>query len=273
MTRLVYGALVSAVVLAGCSVTATTEICGDGVIQAPEGCDDGNTISGDGCSATCHVETVNAAHVTANWTIKTVSGTTASCPPGFDTAAVYDQEVDANGAPIGQPIIDLFNCSAGTGVTAALPPAVYQTWVEITNTNNTSKYAQSLSAIVDVTVADKTFSAEILTNGGYFQLAWHLVGATSNNTLTCAQAGAAGGVEAISTDVANSSNTASVIFTCTDQAGVSGGLLAATYTVSVDALNSSMQAIGTAPTLTNKTILAPNKVTNLGTITVPITGL
>jgi anaerobic selenocysteine-containing dehydrogenase len=54
---------------------------------------------------------------------------------------------------------------------------------------------------------------------------------------------------------------------------VTAGLVAATYTVSVDALNASMQAIGTAPTLTNKVISSPNKVTNLGTINIPITGM
>src|SRR5262249_29418283 len=32
--------------------------CGDGFIDAPETCDDGNTTSGDGCSATCALESV-----------------------------------------------------------------------------------------------------------------------------------------------------------------------------------------------------------------------
>jgi cysteine-rich repeat protein len=31
--------------------------CGDGIVDPGEGCDDGNTVSGDGCSATCTVET------------------------------------------------------------------------------------------------------------------------------------------------------------------------------------------------------------------------
>jgi fibro-slime domain-containing protein len=30
--------------------------CGDGIMSGPEACDDGNTVSGDGCSATCHIE-------------------------------------------------------------------------------------------------------------------------------------------------------------------------------------------------------------------------
>ncbi len=32
-------------------------ICGSGYIDSGEQCDDGNTVSGDGCSAICQVET------------------------------------------------------------------------------------------------------------------------------------------------------------------------------------------------------------------------
>jgi hypothetical protein len=44
-------------------------------------------------------------------------------------------------------------------------------------------------------------------------------------------------------------------------------------TVSVGAINSSMQSIGTAPALTNKVIQNRNRVTDLGTVTVPIAGM
>ena len=214
------------------------------------------------------------AYITANWTIKSLAtNTAATCPPGFDTAALYSQPVDSAGNNVGSPIIDLFNCSDKRGVSAPLSPGLYLSWIEIANNNNTSVYAQSTSAYVDVTTSDKTFSAEILTDGGYFQLAWNLVGASSNAKLSCAQAGAAGGVESLATDVANANNAASDQFNCEDGSGITSGFLAGTYTVSVAALNAQDQAIGTAPALTNKTIQAPNKVTNLGTVTIPITGL
>lgn len=32
-------------------------MCGDGVIESPEGCDDDNLLNSDGCSSTCTVET------------------------------------------------------------------------------------------------------------------------------------------------------------------------------------------------------------------------
>ncbi len=44
----------------GCSATCQTEavpaVCGNGVVEAGEECDDGNLISGDGCSAACTLE-------------------------------------------------------------------------------------------------------------------------------------------------------------------------------------------------------------------------
>jgi hypothetical protein len=214
------------------------------------------------------------ARVSATWTLRSLStGTTATCPPGFNTAALYNQEVTSAGTPIGSPIIDLFDCAAGAGTSAPLPPALFLTWVEITNDNNTQLYAQSTSAYVDVTVSDKTFSTQILTDGGYFQLAWNLYGASSNQDLTCAQAGAAGGVEAVATEVSNSANSAADQFDCEDFRGITAGYLAGNYTVSVAALNAADQSIGTAPAITNAVIQSPNKVTNLGTIEIPITGL
>ncbi|HJQ83579.1 MAG TPA: myxococcus cysteine-rich repeat containing protein, partial [Candidatus Binatia bacterium] len=35
-------------------------VCGDGLAQPPEECDDGNTTAGDGCSATCQLESAAA---------------------------------------------------------------------------------------------------------------------------------------------------------------------------------------------------------------------
>ena len=249
--------------------------CGDGSVNlSSEQCDDGNNLSGDGCSATCTTEVPqNQAHISATWQLRNEATNSATaCPTGYDTAALYSQPVNASGQPAGSVIVDLFDCAASAGTSAALPASMYQVWIEIADHNNTMVYAKSLSAIVDVTTSDKTFNAQILNDGGYFQLAWTLRGATSNNALTCAQA-AANGVEAIGTDVSNSSNSNSDIFTCSDQSGITAGYLAATYTVAVHALNASDQNIGSAPDLVNKVIASRNQVTDLGTISIPITGL
>ena len=227
-----------------------------------------------GCIITSGDDTGENAFVSATWQLRSeATNTQVTCPPTFDTAALYNQPVDANGNNAGPVIIDLFNCADGSGTSAPLPPTTYLTWVEIANTNNTNVYAKSLSAPVDVTVSDKTFNTQILVDGGYFQLQWQLQGASSNAPLTCAQANAAGGVEAVGTDVSDPNNSNSDIFTCEDKYGVTAGYTAGTYTVSVAALNANDASIGTAPTLTNKVIQDKNQVTNLGTITIPITGL
>jgi len=213
-------------------------------------------------------------YVTASWQIKHIANNTViSCPPGFDTAALYNQPINSDGSSVGSPVIDLFDCAANSGTSAPLDPGLYQSWIEIADHNNTSVFAKSLSATVDLSTGDKSFSAQILEDGGYFQLSWALQGASTNASLTCAQAGATGGVEAIATDVSNASNSADDQFDCEDHYGVTAGYVQGTYTVSVDALNGADQAIGTAPTLTNKTIQPKNNVTDLGTITIPITGL
>lgn len=40
----------------GCSASCLLEVCGNNVIEPGEECDDGNTSSGDGCSASCTIE-------------------------------------------------------------------------------------------------------------------------------------------------------------------------------------------------------------------------
>lgn len=58
---------------AGCSATCDrVQVCGDGLVDAPESCDDGNAISGDGCSATCLLETTPETE--PNDTAATASG-------------------------------------------------------------------------------------------------------------------------------------------------------------------------------------------------------
>src|SRR5438128_1157895 len=56
---LVFGAVVSAEIrsaLATASCLAPAGDCGNGVLETGEQCDDGNTVSGDGCSASCRFE-------------------------------------------------------------------------------------------------------------------------------------------------------------------------------------------------------------------------
>jgi hypothetical protein len=132
------------------------------------------------------------------------------------------------------------------------------------------KYASTTSVLLELTQDGLTVSTIMYTDGGYFQFAWNLVGETSGNTLTCATAGG-DGVELIST-LSGTQSAYSDIFDCTDGTGLTAGLPAGSYVLSIAALNGAEQAIGSAPVFTNQ-IQAPNKITDLGTITIPITGL
>ncbi|CAN5375974.1 hypothetical protein BH11MYX1_BH11MYX1_02460 [soil metagenome] len=262
-----------ALVAAGCTttVTTTTSFCGDGYVDQGEACDDGNNASGDGCSAACLVETGGGrvtGYTTASWHLTNVANQQFNCPSGFNTAALYSQEVDASYNDVGAPVIDLFNCADFTGKSAALAATTYYSWVAITTDTNSSQYATSTQAFVDLTVSDKSYSADILEDGGYFQLQWALT--LGGQPTTCAAQASVHGIEAVSTDTANASNFASDIFPCADHFGITSPFTTGTYTVSIDALNANNQAIGTVVNLTNKMIYAPNKVTNLGTVTIPL---
>jgi hypothetical protein len=112
-------------------------------------------------------------------------------------------------------------------------------------------------------------STTIYGDGGYFQWAWTLVGQITANPLTCAQA-MADGAELIAT-VTGGTTATSDIFTCSDGRGLTSVIPAGSYTVAFDALQ-GMVAVGTGTTQTNQTINAFNKVTDLGTIPIQITG-
>ena len=243
--------------------------CGDGTVDPGEQCDEGasNGTAGAHCSMTCTAQ----AYTTANWQIKDVAGTVQACPQGYDTAALYSQALDANGNPVGQPTIDLFNCADATGTSAPLAAGVYQSWIAITSHDGTMTYAQSLSATVDLTASDKTFTADIYTDGGYFQWAWNLVGALSGNPVTCAQA-MANGAEIVST-VTGGTQSYSDIFNCDDGSGVTSVLPAGSYTCAFDVIDSNMQAVGTGDPQPNKVIQDLNQVTDLGTVQINITGM
>jgi cysteine-rich repeat protein len=252
----------------GCSSTCQIEsVCGDGNVTGREQCDDGNTTPNDGCSAACLTE----YKTIASWHIKNAAGTAQPCPTGFDTAAVYSQAVDASGNPVGSPLIDLVSCADGTGTTQFIGNGTFRTWIEITNTNGSLTYAQTLAADVDLTAMNMAFDGDIVTDGGYFHWAWNLVGGTSGSALTCAQVSGLQGVEIIST-LTGPNTSFDDQYTCTDGAGYSAALPMGSYSVSADAFSGS-GSIGTAPTLTNQLIHSPNKVTDLGTIAIPIDGM
>lgn len=217
------------------------------------------------------------ATIQAQWSLKSIADNAViPYPPDITTAAVYSQEVDANYQPIGNPIIDLFDVGDNAGRTAPLPPAVYQVWVELTSEGGSTVHAKSLSAYVDVVDTDKTFTTTLVEDGGYFQLDWNLVGADSNQQLTCAEAGLAAsnpsGIYIEAFLASSQTAEATDIFACADGTGITGAYLSGDYDVLVDARTTTETPVGGADTISTS-IGDRNEVTDLGVVTIPITGL
>lgn len=246
-----------------------------------------------GCIITSD-NTTEQAHIGVTWSIKDIgTGQEIPCPPTFTTAALYTQAANADGTPVGvcehrSPVsgtcfIDLFSCDAGAGISAPLPPSNYLTWVEIQTDDGSQTYATGVNpkapagdtTLIDVTNVDDSYDNEIFDDGGHFRFQWDLQGASTSAALTCDQVGALppnGGVEALVT-VSGGSQSATDVFPCDDFEGTTTGLLAASYTVSVDALDGNMRSVGTAPAMTNKAIGRQSQITDLGTIVIPIDGM
>jgi hypothetical protein len=225
----------------------------------------------------------NYATVGATWSFRTVAGGTATCPPGFDTVALFNQRVNAAGEPIGGECrtlrdadnsggtcyVDLYDCVDGAGRSAPLPPARYRTWLAVTDDSVSQVYAESVSAYLDVRESDLTYNAQILVDGGYFYLSWDLVDAFTGDPLSCSEA-LADGVGVISTSVSNPNQFYDDKFTCSDGGGYTAGLLAGTYTVAIDAMEGDASVSPEPVVLTNKVINDQNRVTDLGHIEIPV---
>ena len=219
-----------------------------------------------------HGGSVEVATISARWSLRNmVDGATTVCPDGFDTVRLIMQPIDANGDAVGDAAEDRFDCDDRGGVATDLFPDVYQVWIEVTSHDLKKLYAQSLSQILDVTKVDESFGAEVLNDGGYFQLGWDLVGKTSNRPVACSQVTGLETIKAISTSVASATRAYDDSFVCDDHFAVSGGLFEGDYTIAINAL-SGAKSVGNM-TLQTQTIQGQNQVTNIGTIAIPIDGM
>ncbi|MCX5746830.1 MAG: hypothetical protein NT062_30525 [Proteobacteria bacterium] len=206
----------------------------------------------------------DVANITAQWSLRDLGDLNhpTACPVGFTTAALVSQRVDVEGRPVDDLVTDLFPCDDSFGITDRLAADRQRVWLEIRSDDGGRRYASSTSAYVDLGGGSATFEAVILNDGGYFQLAWNLVGQQSNQPLTCNEV--VGGVGAVTTVATNAENSVMDTFACEDHGGVSSGLLAGPYTVSLAAAHHT--------TLFATAILDRNAVTDLGSITIPIEG-
>jgi hypothetical protein len=216
-------------------------------------------------------ESDNNAQLTAHWELENFVGSTiTNCPAGFDTATVISQPVDNQNNPIGAPIFDLFDCAVRAG-TVSLPPGPYQISVSIETDGGSEQYAESIPQIIDLTYNDGSYDTTIFNDAGYLQTAWNFVGDTSNQPLNCSQF-TSDGVRSVATNVTTPTMSFTDMFTCDDLGGLTSPLPAATYNVEIQAFKGE-QVIGSAPTLPNVVVDDKNAVTNLGTVTVRMSGM
>ena len=247
--------------------------CGDGHVDANEQCDDGNAIAGDGCTL-CMIDTQRMAAIDATWELTMVGNVPAACPSGVDTATVSALPVDSNGAPTGPAIGTAFDCSAGMGTTTMLPAALYSASVTLSDHGGSQVFGVSAPQMVDLSDAtNKPLDAKFLTDGGSFQLAWKLVKMSDGSTVTCADLG--GTMPRVKVGLSVGPTSGSSTFACESGSAMTSAALAGSYTVAVSAtiFSGGTMTVGTATPLTGQVIVAPNGLTDLATITIPITAL
>lgn len=250
--------------------------CGDGVVDSNEQCDDGNSIAGDGCTL-CMIDTARVASIDASWMLVTAAMDTAQCPSGFDTAAVTSQPVDAQGHNAGTPVIDLFDCSATMGTTKPLPATTYSAAVAIESHDGSQTFATSLAQPVDLSDAtDKPLDVSFLTDGGKFQLAWQLVKMSDGTTpVACTAIDSMATMAKVRVAVTNTTTmlTKNSQLPCDNGSGITGAVVAGTYTVSIRLLDDVFGDKGDVPDLTGQVIMAPDGLTDLGSVKIPVMGL
>lgn len=230
-----------------------------------------------GCIITSD-DTSDYATITAEWSFHTVNpegmlSPPNSCPAGYNTVALHSQEVDASDRPIGAEVIDLFDCVDMRNFSDPLPPGAYETFLSVTSDGGASIYADSLAAIVDVTTADKTFSAQIVDNGGYFKMGWDLRRQNTAAPLNCTDLAATDGVGVTATLASNSNIFVPDDFDCVDGETFSvftDALAKGVYNVAIQAINAQSAAIGPATVLSNRSIGDRNSVTDLGVVTLDV---
>lgn len=220
-----------------------------------------------------------AAVVTAHWSFSSYANRdlppSDPCPVGFDTAAVHAREWDpvlGEYVPGGLEVVDLFDCSAKVGTTDLLD-GIFLIWVEIEDGAG-GIYAQSAAEYFDTLDGDATIELPTLfTDAGYLDLSWDLVDANNVNgpRLSCAEAGigSSGSVSTTAVSVASPSFILIDKFDCIEGYGTSDVLPEDFYDVTVTASTGSSD-IGASAPIPDVEITAPNGLTHLGHVRIPV---
>ena len=209
--------------------------------------------------------------VSVSWALKSSDAAgniiSSTCPPGADTIQILAQRGSD------QPFTDKFLCSAPGGIADRLPVGQYAVWIQITDTQGVTKFAESAAQLVDI-VEDGTvpISIDIFTDRAFFMASWHL---TRGTPTSCAAVGAdkvsvlatvTGGVNGFDDDKTpcTAGEDGKTILTTTPVP------IGQTYTVVVAALNTVGESLGDSQPLTNQPLEYGNKFQDLGDVEIPI---
>jgi cysteine-rich repeat protein len=109
-------------------------VCGNNTVELSEECDDGNTISGDGCSATCFLEAVSSSSIATS--SSTSSSSNVSSTPLCNDDYICDLD-------------EIGGCDFATGVCACSDCHVDGSSSSVTSANNSSFSAASSESSAD----------------------------------------------------------------------------------------------------------------------------
>lgn len=204
-----------------------------------------------------------ANRIAVTWNYKVNGATQVGCPVGADGVDLLIQRVGSS-----SPTVYEYNCSDKTMI-EYVDDGDYQIWVELVANGGT--YAQSLSVIDTVVGVDKDITVDIHEDRGFFFVQWSLEGGTSRAPLSCAQVPDLQSISLLATPVGAGARIDSFM-DCAPGVGASKALPVGQYTLSLDAINSSNRALGTAGIALRQPINDRNEVTNLGSVVIPIDG-
>lgn len=199
--------------------------------------------------------------------------TPAACPPGFDTAAVSSQQVDIDGNPVGDPIVDLFTCADGAGTTSPLTGDMYVETVAIQTDDAGATYGKTLPVTTGAN-AQEVDTPPIYTDGGHFHTSW-LVSVNGGSATDCLDAlPDAYGYAVQITATGGAGPLPSPSLVCANGSGYTTGYVDGTYSVMATLVDSSGSAVGSSAPIdgniaTNQT--QGNTITELGPFVIPVT--
>jgi hypothetical protein len=208
--------------------------------------------------------------IQVTWNLKSTNAAgdtiAAGCPAGADTAKLFALPL---GAPPASAFIDNWDCIDGTGFISDLDPDIYTVWVQLSDFNGTTRFAESFSQ--DITVlADRTATTatDIYVDRGFFAVGWNLSGRANR----CS--GIANGGVSILATVSGGADAFETLVNCEEGEGrqtvsepapsaING---TANYTVSLALLNQANppQAISTPTNIPNRRLDYGNELEDLG---------